>query len=410
MVVIWIQSSDTDDRCCKGCCLTVIHLWIAGTLWIFWSCRKKSSWRWIRRKITKPGIQILDVQCWNGLKCGLRRVMVKCPFLSLSVASIRTHVAVTCLNLRRRWNGLRWSLNWVEGHCRSPVWTSGTMSTTYAILLPSEVVDLIIGNLSPTDDAATLYSCSRVSRTFSSAARRGIFSTLVINAHKTSQDQNLGFRTVPRSVESTTHRNKALASLLADPTFGLALLVRELQIRIDTRCLIINESSHLNEVLIIIHSRASNLNTLSLGSEPQSAASIRERSWSELPVETASILLSMCRTLPVSQLRFLYFSDIPSSILTSPQYPHLHRIELQWTTFVPTVENNDSTLEEETNTVSSLVAYLPRYGSCLISRHKIVVIRAYIFVFSNPEPKGDLARLLYLLEHGLPKSLVSFAW
>lgn len=288
------------------------------------------------------------------------------------------------------------------------------MSTPSVIFIPPELVDVIIGNLFSTNDVATLFSYSLVSRAFSSAARRRLFSHLVFGIYKHSHAQRtLGILNLPpRSLEATSSRNKTLASLLADQTSDLPLLVRGLQIRIDKGGSVFNEGWCLEKVLKIIKARALNLNKLSIGSY-QAGGHPSTCSWEEIPIQISSLLLSICGTLPVSELRFLYIDKIPSSIVTTSRYSYPRRIETQGSSF-SSQKANVAFSENGPHIFSSLAPHLPRHGSYTIFGNipvsMLIYVNASFRKIRTIAPSKYLMKLISLLNLKRLESLVSFTW
>ncbi|PPQ88798.1 hypothetical protein CVT25_010484 [Psilocybe cyanescens] len=239
--------------------------------------------------------------------------------------------------------------------------------STSNIYIPPEIIDLMVGNLSLPEDEATLQSCSLASRSFSSAARRRLFSTLLINAcryeyYKDRKNMGCG-RYLQRSSEGVIRRSNKLVNLLANEQSNLPLLVRKLQVRIDPRRFIFQVDARLCELLSILKTRALNLNCLMLGSD--APPHDLHYCWSrDTPSEIPKHLLDICRTLPIKELQFYHLTGIPTSITAVTQCPHLRCIELYGSTFEDYGESNNT---GQSNQNSGITSYFLPYGQYLVS-------------------------------------------
>ncbi|PPQ81050.1 hypothetical protein CVT25_014580 [Psilocybe cyanescens] len=258
--------------------------------------------------------------------------------------------------------------------------------TTSNITFPLELVEAFVEQLAPGSGIAleeeifqTLVSCTLASKKFSFAARKRLFSTLVIgrNWKHTSQIIDWHWRMMRKGrTEEASRRINSFLGLLADErSSDLALMIRRLHIIVDDERIILRQATNLHELLKVLSHRAHKLSILRVHGR-------YTFSWTTIPQETADGLYALCRSLSVNHLSFSGVYNIPYTIASVQEYPHLRYIDFEESEFA----GNDAGMAAETtiSPATSLIAGhldvltgLPKYGSyeiCYTSHGQINIV------------------------------------
>lgn len=278
--------------------------------------------------------------------------------------------------------------------------------------LPLEIVQEIVAKIAPWTGRIpdrkifqTLVSCSLTSRHFAYAARRRLFSTLVL-----SQDAWHFHKAEPtwaqRSEEELMNRFNALIDILTDEASDLALMVRELDIHVDQQYVLIRKESQLHGVLSALCLQAVNLNYLRL----VAFNSTYRVSWTSLPRETVDALRDLWRTLPVRQIDFTFCSDIPPFHMESEQNPQLQYISMYHSRFKGSDAHSWDILRNNLPVHTDLWGCLPENGLYEVHHAPDDVIN-FISMDVNLWSSEDVGRLnLLLFNKQFCTSLKSCHW
>ncbi|PPQ91111.1 hypothetical protein CVT25_013148 [Psilocybe cyanescens] len=246
---------------------------------------------------------------------------------------------------------------------------SDLIMTTSNITFPPELVEAFVEQLAPGNGIIlseeilqTLIACTLASKYFSFAARKRLFSTLMID----KQPRHLLQRSIPlnktRTEEEISRRINTFLDLLADErSSDLALMVHSLHIIVDKECIILQQATNLHGLLKDLSHRAHNLSILLVHGRISF-------SWTTIPQGTADGLQALCRSLPVNHLSFSCVHDIPPIIASVQTSPHLRHIDLKDSKF-GTIEagmaagSNISPTRSVTSGNLDLLGSLPRFGS-----------------------------------------------
>ncbi|KAH9476489.1 hypothetical protein JR316_0010401 [Psilocybe cubensis] len=209
-----------------------------------------------------------------------------------------------------------------------------------------EIVDAIVDSIVPelggnlhAHNLPFLVACTQISKSFAYAARKRIFSTIIIDQHHQS------LITSGLTISTGKYLNNIMTRLIHfmnNEKSDLVVHIRKLEIRIDFNSFLLSESSRLSLLLATFRDRAFNLNALSIVSRPDTW-------WNLIPVAIVDLLRDMCRSLPISRLRFENVNSIPATVLSSQHTPRLQWFELgtssfafqsirqvtNWTNFIP---------------------------------------------------------------------------
>ncbi|PPQ91113.1 hypothetical protein CVT25_013151 [Psilocybe cyanescens] len=220
--------------------------------------------------------------------------------------------------------------------------------TTSHITFPLEFVEAFVEKLAPGNGIVlereifrTLIACTLASKHFSLPARKRLFSTLVVDRERKHLLQKTTSRNKTRSEEEMSRRINSFLDLLADEqSSDLALMVRRLHIIVDSERVILQEATNLHELLRALSHRAHNLSSLRLH-----VYGIRSLSWTRIPQRMADGLQALCRSLPMHRLNFSRVHNIPPTIASAQDSPHLRYIDFKDSNF----EKIDAGLAAETN-------------------------------------------------------------
>ncbi|PPQ88485.1 hypothetical protein CVT25_011990 [Psilocybe cyanescens] len=102
----------------------------------------------------------------------------------------------------------------------------------------------------------------------------------------------------------------------------LALMVRNLHIIVDSKRVILRAATNLHGLLKVLSHRAQKLSILRIHGHISF-------SWTTIPQETADGLQALCRLLPVNRLSFHYVYDIPFTIVSVQEGPHVRYINFK---------------------------------------------------------------------------------
>ncbi|PPQ81049.1 hypothetical protein CVT25_014579 [Psilocybe cyanescens] len=241
--------------------------------------------------------------------------------------------------------------------------------TTSNITFPLELVEAFVEQLAPGTGIVqekqifqTLISCTLASKYFSFAARKRLFSNLVVDRESEYLSQKNTSRNKIRTEEETSRRINTFLHLLADErSSDLALMVRSLHIVVDKNRVILQQATNLHSLLRVLSHRAHNLSMLQV-------YGLIFVSWPTIPQETADGLYTICRSLPVNHLSFRRVRDIPPIIASAQESPHLLYIDLKNAKFgeIETGMAAESNISPARNVMSEdldLLGSLSRYGS-----------------------------------------------
>lgn len=284
------------------------------------------------------------------------------------------------------------------------------MATTTNPILPVELRDEILGYLVADSDMyldratfRTLLACNLTCRQFAAAARRRLFSTLVID--RDAWQMNLTQRRWKgRSVEDMSNRINALINLLTNNDSNLALVVRRLEIS----CVVLRQESNLHGLLTVLSERALEINHLTMH-----ICGFHCLSWYDLPYQISESLERLCRSLLIHGLHFLYLIDIPPSIVAAQSAPHFEYISLTRSGFQQSDLRPRAILSDFTSTEANLdpvLTQIPnngKYKICHTDARDLSIVGVHINI-SSVEDEQRVNQLISN-EH-LFHSLQSIRW
>ncbi|PPQ91112.1 hypothetical protein CVT25_013150 [Psilocybe cyanescens] len=274
--------------------------------------------------------------------------------------------------------------------------------TTSSITFPHELVEAFVEQLAPGRGAIleeeifqTLIACTLTSKYFSFAARKRLFSTLVIDRESKYPLQKNTSRSKIRTEEETSRRINSFLGLLDDErSSDLALMIRRLYIIVDKERFIFQEATNLHGLLRSLSNRAHNLSILRVWGHIWF-------SWMTIPQETADGLQALCRLLPVNRLSFNLVYDIPSTIVSVQKCPRLRYIDFKKSKFRKLEASMSAGLNISPANVTSrkldLLGNLPTNGIYEIrytsnGRTHIIGIDSTIHLFGDSQRLNQLLR------------------
>ncbi|PPQ81045.1 hypothetical protein CVT25_014575 [Psilocybe cyanescens] len=272
--------------------------------------------------------------------------------------------------------------------------------TTSHITFPLELIEAFVEQLAPGNSIIrereifqTLISCTLTSKYFSFAARKRLFSTLVVDRKPKYLLQKITSPSKNRTEEEISRRINSFIDLLTDErSSDLALMIRSLHIIVDRQRVMLQQVTNLHDLLRALSHRAHNLNVLRVHGRTFF-------SWTTIPQKTADGLQELRRSLPINRLSFSGIHDIPPIIASAQESPQLRYIDLEESKFA----ENDAGMAAET-TISpasvtsgnlNLLGNLPTVGSYKIrytsdGRTRIVGIDSTIQLFDDAQRLNQL--------------------
>ncbi|PPQ81048.1 hypothetical protein CVT25_014578 [Psilocybe cyanescens] len=240
--------------------------------------------------------------------------------------------------------------------------------TTSNITFPLELVEAFVeqlapgsGTISERDILQTVIACTLTSKYFSFAARKRLFSTLVIDWEPTHLLPRITPRSETRTEEEISRRINSFIDLLADErSSDLALMLRSLHIIVDRQQVMLRQATNLHGLLKALSQRAHKLNILRVDSRIFF-------SWTKIPQETADGLQALCRSLTVKRLILSFIHNIPPVIASAQESPHLRYINFEGSKFgkveTVVVAGSDVLPANVTSGNLDLLGSLPTHGS-----------------------------------------------
>ncbi|KAF8896747.1 hypothetical protein CPB84DRAFT_1848109 [Gymnopilus junonius] len=176
--------------------------------------------------------------------------------------------------------------------------------------LPSSFV----GDLTTSNARNMLLYCCLVSKDFSSAAQRHLWSTIKLGSSKPTYDHKFSEEHLIDDFSQCIH---GLTELLTSPASDLSLIIQELIIALG---LVYFLSPNLKRLLSIIESRASNLKTLHLECMP----------WNTVPLNISRSLTDLAQIPSLVNLELEWMENTPEDLvrrLGTLRSLHLFKVE-----------------------------------------------------------------------------------
>ncbi|PPQ91114.1 hypothetical protein CVT25_013152 [Psilocybe cyanescens] len=285
--------------------------------------------------------------------------------------------------------------------------------TTSNITFPPELVEAFVEQLAPGSGPIlereifqTVIAWTLTSKYFSFAARKRLFSTLVVDREPKNVLQMTDRQRRMRTEEEISRRINTFLDLLADErSSDLVLMVHNLHIIVDNECVILQEATNPHSLLRALGHQSHNLTLLQVYSD-------NFISWTMIPQKTADGIQALCRSLPLNNLSFSRVHNIPLIIAPAQESLHLRYIDLKNSKFEKIEEGmeaelNISPARSVTSRNLDLLGSLPTYGSYdirYISDGRTHIVGVDITI----ELLHDVQRLKQLLSDELVRSSLRY--